>query len=237
MKCNIIGLDPSLISTGLIVYNGVEMKLFNYCREKDATNKSGLNKWFKFAEQEVSYKFIEYGEYSNYSDGEITKLKDYDRITSMIITDIEKNIDKNIPTKIGIEGYSYQSDAGAIIDLVTFSTLLRKKLYDYISQDILILSPSTLKLEACKMTYIPINEGKKKEKLVFRNNQGIPGGSFTKHHMFLSICENKNLNDSWSNLCRSLQSDMMGLSKIPKPFEDMVDCFLIFSVIRGIKGY
>jgi hypothetical protein len=32
------------------------------------------------------------------------------------------NIDKSLPTKIGIEGYSFSSN-GAIIDLVTFSTL------------------------------------------------------------------------------------------------------------------
>jgi hypothetical protein len=50
------------------------------------------------------------------------------------------NIDKSLPTKIGIEGYSFSSNAGAIIDLVTFSTLLRKKLFD-LSEDILVLSP------------------------------------------------------------------------------------------------
>ena len=55
---NIIGLDPSLISTGLVV-NG---KLFNYCREKDATNKSGLSKWFKYAESDLTLRYIEYRE-------------------------------------------------------------------------------------------------------------------------------------------------------------------------------
>ena len=43
---NIIGIDPSLISTGMVI-NG---KLFNYCRESDAINKSGLGKWFKHSE-------------------------------------------------------------------------------------------------------------------------------------------------------------------------------------------
>ena len=57
--------------------------------------------------------------------------------------------------------------------LVTFSTLLRKKLFDYISQDITIMAPSTLKIEACKLTYAPINEGKKKIKLVYKNNDGV----------------------------------------------------------------
>jgi hypothetical protein len=44
------------------------------------------------------------------------------KITDTIIDDI-LHIDKSLPTKIGIEGYSFSSNAGAIIDLVTFSTL------------------------------------------------------------------------------------------------------------------
>ena len=230
---NIIGLDPSLISTGLVV-NG---KLFNYCREKDATNKSGLSKWFKYAEPELTLRYIEYREYESYSEGELIKLKDYDRITSMIIKDIEENIDKSQPTKIGIEGYSYASDAGAIIDLVTFSTLLRKKLFDYVSQDITVFAPLTLKVEACKLTYKPINEGKKKEKWVYKNNDGVSGGSFTKHAMHLVICDNQNLKDGYANLCRSLKSDIMGASKVPKPFEDCSDSYIIYHVLKGTKGY
>lgn len=227
-KYNIVALDPSLISTGLVV-NG---KIFNYCREKDANNKSGLSKWFKYCEDKLTLRYIEYREYNNYSDGELIKLKDYDKITNQIIKDIEENIDKTQPTKIGIEGYSYASDAGAIIDLVTFSTLLRKKLFDYISQDITVYAPLTLKVEACKLTYQPINEGKKKEKWVYKNNDGIAGGSFTKHAMHLAICENKNLNDDWAKLCRSLKLDIMGASKVPKPFEDVNDAFLTFHILN-----
>ena len=53
---NLIGIDPSLISTGLVV-NG---NIYNYCRESDALNKSGLSKWFKLCEQYISLKFINY---------------------------------------------------------------------------------------------------------------------------------------------------------------------------------
>jgi hypothetical protein len=230
---NYIGLDPSLISTGLVV-NG---KIFNYCREKDATNKSGLSKWFKYAEDELNFRFVEYRDYDGYSDGELVKLKDYDKITSMIIKDIEDNIDKTQPTKIGIEGYSYGSNVGPLIDLVTFSTLLRKKLFDYISEDITVFSPSTLKIEACKLTYPPINEGKKKEKWVYKNNDGVAGGNLTKHGVFLCIIENSNLNDGWTNLCRSLKSDIMGASKVPKPFEDVGDSYILYQILKkNISG-
>lgn len=230
---NIIGIDPSLISTAVVV-NG---KIFNYCRESDAMNKSGFSKWFKLCEQYVTYKFIRYRKYNTYSEGELVKLKDYDKITDMIISDIKSNIDNSKPTKIGIEGYSYSSDAGAIIDLVTFSTLLRKKLFEQISQDIVVYSPKSLKLESCKLTYPPINEGKKKEKWVYKNNDGISGGSFTKHAMFLSIVENKNLIDDWAKLCRSLKSEIMASNKVPKPFEDINDSWHLFNILKGNRGY
>jgi hypothetical protein len=226
---NYIGLDPSLISTAMVV-NG---KLFNYCREKDATNKSGLGKWFKYCEDKVTLRFITYRESDNYSESEITKLKDYDNITDMIVKDIESNIDKTKPTKVAIEGYSYSSDAGAIIDLVTLSTLLRKKLYDYVTKDIEVLSPSTLKLESCKLTYPPINEGKKKEKWVYKNTYGVSGGNLTKHGMFMCIVDNKNIEDNWSKLCKTLKDDIMNVSKVPKPFEDLNDAWLLYNIIRN----
>jgi len=225
---NFIGLDPSLISTAVVV-NG---KLFNYCREKDAMNKSGYSKWFKYCEDKVNFRFINYRDTDSYSEGELLKLKDYDKITDQIIKDIEENIDKSKPTKVGIEGYSYSSDAGAIIDLVTFSTLLRKKLFDYISQDITVFSPSTLKLESCKLTYPPINEGKKKEKWVYKNAYGISGGSLTKHGMFMCIVDNTEIKDDWSDLCKTLKDDIMGASKVPKPFEDANDSWLLYQILK-----
>jgi hypothetical protein len=225
---NFIGLDPSLISTAMVV-NG---ELFNYCREKDAMNKSGYSKWFKYCEDKVTFRFINYRESESYSEGELLKLKDYDKISDQIIKDIEDNIDKSQPTKISIEGYSYSSDAGAIIDLVTFSTLLRKKLFDYISADITVLSPSTLKLESCKLTYPPINEGKKKDKWVYKNSYGISGGSLTKHGMFMCIVDNNEIKDDWSILCKTLKDDIMGASKVPKPFEDLNDAYLLYHYLK-----
>lgn len=230
---NIVSIDPSLISTAVVV-NG---KIINYCRESDAMNKSGFAKWYRFCEQYVEYKFIEYHKYNNYSEGEVTKLIDYDTITSSIVDDILVNIDINLPTKVGIEGYSYSSDVGAIIDLVTFSTLLRRKLHERVSKDIIIYSPKSLKLEACKLTYKPINEGKKKDKWVYKNNDGISGGSFTKHAMYLALIENNRLTDGYVNLCRNLKSEVFSSSKVPKPIEDINDAKLIYHIIKGDVAY
>jgi len=236
MKYNIVALDPSLISTALVVSSGDAFKMYNYCRESSAFGKTGIKKWFKLAEQFVAYKFIAYREFKDYSEGEITKLKDYDKITDGIISDILSNIDTSKPTKIGIEGYSFSSTAGDIIDLVTFSTLLRKKLFDQVSEDITVMSPSTLKLESCKLTYPPIvtETGKKvkKTKVEYRNNLGLSGGKFTKTDMFMAIVDNTEMQDVWTKHCKLVKSDILGVATIPKPYEDVNDAFLIYSVLK-----
>lgn len=236
MEYNIVALDPSLISTALVVSSGDTFKMYNYCRESSVLGKTGIKKWFKLAEQFVTYKFITYREFKDYSEGELTKLKDYDKITDDIISDILSNIDNSKPTKIGIEGYSFSSTAGDIIDLVTFSTLLRKKLFDQISEDITVLSPSTLKLESCKLTYPPIvtETGKKvkKVKIEYRNTLGMSGGKFTKTDMFMAIVENKDMLDFWTKHCKLVKSDVLGVATIPKPYEDVNDAFLIYNVLK-----
>lgn len=194
-------------------------------------NKSGYSKWFKFAEQYVTYRFINYREYKNYSEGELIKLKDYDKITDMIIEDVLSNINPDEPSYIGIEGYNFGASVGDLVDLVTFSTVLRKKLFDQVSQNITVLSPKTLKQESCKLTYPPIDIGKKKPKLQWRNKEGIAGGHFTKREMFLSIVENDNLNDDWGKHCKSIAADLLENKTIKKPYEDVNDAYLIYHIL------
>ncbi len=233
---NIVAVDPSLISTGLVVSNKDSFKMFNYCRESSVSGKKGMKKWFKMAEQFIEYKFIEYREFEDYSEGELTKLKDYDRITDGIVSDILDNIDPSKPTKIGIEGYSFSSTAGDIIDLVTFSTLLRKKLFDRVSEDIFVLSPSTLKLESCKLTYKPIEKiigGKNpRTEYIYKNDIGISGGNFKKPEMLRSIIDNKDFNDYWATHCKLSKVDLLSISTIPKPYEDCNDAYLIYKVLE-----
>lgn len=236
MKYNIVTIDPSLISTALVVSSGDTFKMYNYCRESSAFGKKGITKWFGMAEQHITYKFIEYRSFKDYSEGELVKLKDYDKISDDIISDIKENIDPNKPTKIGIEGYSFSSTAGDIIDLVTFSTILRKKLFDLISEDITVLSPSTLKLESCKLTYPPIIKESGKKKITikeeYRNKIGISGGKFTKTEMFLAIVENEVWEDYWTKHCKLSKTDVLGIAKIPKPYEDVNDAFLIYKYLE-----
>ena len=230
---NFIGIDPSLISTAVVV-NG---KILNYCRESKVMLKSGMSKWFKSAEQYCTYRFITYREFDNYSDGELTKLKDYDYITEMIIDDILININLGEESIIGIEGYNFGATVGDLIDLVTFSTLLRKKLFDRVSERIIVLSPSTLKLEACKLTYDPIVKeiGKKVKRIeyTYRNKLGISGGKFTKRDMALAIIENEKIDDPWFKYLKLIKTELLEVKDIQKPHEDVNDAVLIYHILKS----
>ena len=230
---NYISVDPSLISTALVV-NG---KIFNYCRESKVMLKSGMSKWFKSAEQYCTYRFIQFREFQGYSEGELVKLKDYDTITEMIIDDILSVIDVNQKSVVGIEGYNFGATVGDLIDLVTFSTLLRKKLFDRITQDIIVMSPSTLKLEACKLTYQPIVKeiGKKVKRveLEYRNKLGISGGKFTKRDMAISIIENDSIDDPWFKYLKSIRTELLEVKDIQKPHEDINDAILIYHILKS----
>ena len=223
---SVIGIDPSLVSTAMVIDGN---HIFNYTKEKYAHNKSGLNKWYNLCEEYVKYRWINYEQRDNFTDSEINKLKDFNILSDMVINDIKKYIVPNEPIKIGIEGFSYSSQAGPLIDLVTYSTLLRNKLL-LLTDDIIILPPSTLKLESAKLTYPMIMEGKKE---VWRNKEGVSGGKFNKHEMYLCLTENDNFNCKWVEFLRDIKDDIFDSKTIKKPIEDCVDSFLIYKVLEN----
>jgi hypothetical protein len=226
---NIIGIDPSLVSTAMCI-NGKH--LFNYTKEKYATNKSGLNKWYKTCEDYVEYRWIDYSNIDDFTDSEIDKLKSYERLADLVVKDINNYINKNEKVYIGIEGYSYSSSAGPLIDLVTYGTILRGKLLE-ITDNIKIYPPSTLKLEAAKLTYPKIMEGKKE---VWRNNEGVAGGKFNKHDMYKALTENNSLHSDWVEFLREIKGDIFESKTIKKPVEDCNDSYLIYEVLKFHLG-
>lgn len=230
---NIVAIDPSLVSTAMVV-NG---KVYNYCRESDATTKSGLSKWFNLSDPYCQYEYITYTKFSNYSEGEFTKIRDYDRITSQIITDLQSNLRPNEETWVLAEGYNFGAQVGDLVDLVTFSTLLRKKVIDYVTTNLTILSPSSLKLETCKLIYKPIEKevGKKKKRieLEFRNPLGVSGGKFTKVDMARAIIDSSNISHPWVTYIKSIQTEILAQKDIKKPIEDVNDAILLYFIAQS----
>ena len=223
---NYIGIDPSIISTGMVV-NG---KVFNYCRRSEVFGKAGkYSKWFDLFKDVITYRYIELNYLEGYSENEVQKIRLYDSITDMIMSDIIANLQLGLPIKVAIESYSYSS-TGDIIDLVTFSTLLRRKLLT-LTEDIDILAPTTLKLEACKMTYPPKDVGKKKPKFEYRNNQGISGGRFQKPEMSRALIENDAFQEPYCRVLRDNQTSILFTKTVKKPMEDCSDSMLLYQYL------
>ena len=108
------------------------------------------------------------------------------------------------------------------MDIVSLSTLIRSKLITYIKNiDISIISPSSLKLDACKLVYEPIDIGIRKPKYKYVNNQGISGGSFKKPHMYRAMIEG-NIKSPILEMLISYK-ELMDRDKIPNPIEDIID--------------
>ena len=119
-----IGLDVSKISTALCIEKNNEIKLYSYTTQKEN------NKWVKATKAFINYNNIiyKYDEEKDYSKSELLKIAEFDEITDLIINDILDNIDILDSTRIGIEGYSYSSKRGPIIDIVEFTSILKQKL-------------------------------------------------------------------------------------------------------------
>lgn len=225
---NIISIDPSLSCTALIVND----KKFAYIEKKLANGKKDLRTWFKICEPLVSYRFHSNSFSSIYTESENEKIELYNEIVNNIINDIIQNIIPDVDIIIGIEGYSQSSKSGPIIDLVTFGTLLRNKLKQTFDCQLTILAPTVLKLEAAKLTYEPIEKGKKIKTYEWRNNIGIAGGKFTKTEMYDVLTDNKLLTCEWVEFLRSIHDRISLLTNIPKPIEDINDAKILYEILK-----
>lgn len=226
---DIVCIDPSLSCTAVVV-NDVKAAFVN--KDVATTKTDKLKKWFELAAPFINYHFHVNNEKLSYSSLEIAKLSLYNNITDSIISFIRDNI--TCTPKVFIEGYSYSSSAGPLVDLVTFGTLLRFKIFNNISKDVNIITPSELKLLAAKLTYSPIKE---KNKTVWRNKQGVSGGQFKKPDMFKCLVENHTLNCEWVRFLRGHAQEILSKNAIPKPIEDINDAKLMFEIVKKINTY
>lgn len=217
MKHNYIGIDISLNSTAIYIESSKGSKILSF------TNKKDNNVYIKkLAECGVNFFYQTREKSENYSDNEILKIKHHKKISDLIIQEIIKNIDINKKTYCQIEGYSFSKNTSSILDIVSFSTLIRSGLIENIIDiNITIISPSSLKLGACMLVYTPINIGKKKPKYEYRNNQGISGGSFKKPDMYRAIIDGNIESPIYQMLLENVE--LTNRDKIPNPIEDIVD--------------
>lgn len=226
---NIISIDPSLTCTAMVI-NGRRFVFASH--DLAHTKKGALTKWFKECENLVHYEFIDYEKTEGYSNNEVAKLIAYQKTIERIIILIYNSllIDFKQPVKILIEGYSYSSQAGPLIDLVTFSTLLRNAIINLPLADVTIYAPTQLKLEAAKLTYEPIKKGKKVIKYEYRNHEGVAGGQFTKFDMLKALTQCDKYANSWVYFLKTHQAEILNYKSVPKPIEDVNDAMLLYYI-------
>lgn len=234
-----IGLDVSKISTAMCLEKNNNIKLFNYSTKKDN------NVWIKNTEHLINYRNIKYNyiKEKDYSNSQILKLKEFDTTTDLIINDIIDNVGILDSIRIGIEGYSYGSNAGPLIDIVEFTALLKYKLLHKLNKytDIQIISPLTVKSECCKMTYEPRIElkGKKKiqEIIHLENKEGKQATKFDKWDMFHAFLDNKNINCDLKIWCQEYEEKITKNKEVPKPLDDIIDSYWIKEINKNSKIY
>ncbi len=214
---NFIGIDLSVNSTAMTIYNGSYL-LYNY------TTKNSNNSWINKLNGIINFRFFEflYKEYSNFSDILLDKILQYDLYTDLIINDI-KNIDDD--AIIGLEGYNYGlKRTDTIVDITELSSIFKYKLIKtFPSYKIIILPPKSVKIKTCEMVY-GMN-GK-----ISRNKNGIAGGNFDKNNMFDAFIDsNIDIKDFRNFL---VDKDVNKLKNIPKPVDDIIDSIFISEIIK-----
>lgn len=224
---NYIGIDISINSTAIFIEtNGIE-KILSFTNKKDNNiyikelNKCGVD--FTHFERKIL---------KDYTDNELSKMRHYIDISDSIINKILSVIDSTKKTYCQIEGYSFSKNTSSILDIVSLSTLIKSKLLVNIQNiDMTIISPSSLKLEACKMVYKPIDVGRKKPKYEYKNNLGISGGSFKKHDMYRAVIDGKiecMIYDFLNDYIHILE-----MAKIPNPIEDIIDSIFACKILKS----
>lgn len=241
---NYVAIDPSLSCTAMVVNDNK----FVYTTDTVAHTKKGeLKRWFQECEdQGVNIRvFDSLPDNLSNSDLELAKLTHYKHIVSHIMDDIMNELNTAEDTLFGIEGYSHSSNAGPLIDLVTFSTLLRQEIHiglaftaaindGYGSIKLKVYQPTEVKRLAAALVYPPIKKGKKVEKIEYRNNQGVAGGSFKKHEIYRALTENPKLqNDPWVKYLLENADEVHAAKSVPKPVEDINDAKTLYEILKS----
>lgn len=237
---NYVAIDPSLTCTAMVVND----KKFVYTTPTVAHTKKGeLKRWFQECEDQGIHirVFDEIEGDLTHSELELRKLGHFSRIVDTIYEDIDVFCDSSKGIIVAIEGYSYSSSAGPLIDLVTFGTLLRRTIYNRFrrSDDVAgvqipklrIYQPTEVKQKAAALVYPAIQKGKKTE---YRNPDGVAGGSFKKPEIYKALLHNTNLKgDKWIEFIREQSEEILDMKSIPKPIEDINDAKTLYEIIKA----
>lgn len=223
---NIIGIDPSKVSSAIYVKSNKGEFIFSY------TNRDRNYKWIKKTNDYVYYRFFEIEKGKDYADQELKNLISFSYVSTIMIRDVLSSIDKDENTYLRMEGYNYNTyKPGDIIDLVAIGQSIRIKMVENLPnvKEFNIIAPKKLKTSSCEYAYGPPQQMKSektgkllKKWIPSKNKEGIKGGDFTKKEMFKAMIEGE-VESPIYNFYKENFDELINLKNIIKPFEDIND--------------
>lgn len=210
-----VGIDASLTSTAISYYFDDTGEWLH----KSYMKNFKMSKWPKRVNSCVDFTSYSLLDSDDYATSEASKLLAASSITDQMTLDL-RHYEDDYSIYGCIEGYSFASAAGHLIDLVTMGTLIRYKFGLICKAPLYVMSPTQLKKFAAEDTY-PKPEKKREP---YRNNHGIPGGKFQKHQMMQAILENSSLDGlDFTRACRTHWTEISEAKSIKAPLPDIVD--------------
>ncbi len=227
---NYIGIDLSLNSTGI-----VSKDFIVNVTTGGKTKKGNLTKWHEIGSSVIKYIHTD----KITEEDEIEKLTQIENTARKIVQTIILNYPDKLNTKIGIEGYSFNSKSRSYNELIALGTLVRHSLMTYYGKEnIKIFTPTEIKKYMGSTTYEKTYTNKKQTKWMYRNLDGVASGSFKKSHIYQAILDNK-FENRYTQFLFAHKHDLMDTKKlsVKKPFEDVNDAFCIWLIMSEYKIY
>ena len=213
----IFSIDPSLSSTAVVIIDSLsdDVSVYSFMTGKHS-------KWTKIAQSCVSINFTNYDISGNYNDSELKKIVCYEETAKNIISTVNP-----IPgDEVLIEGYAMRA-MGNIVDLVVFSTFLRKAVMDR-GVKLTVVTPMTLKYEFAKMLYSVDKKG------VPRNDRGLAGGKWQKKDMLEGLLRYNDGKD-FINMLIEHSGELLSMKNVPSPINDCVDAYALALLKKNCK--
>jgi hypothetical protein len=212
---NFVAIDFSLNSPGICIYNDETNKFhfISYIKEKNGTKKEQkLQEEIGMLDDVTLVKQPDFSVSKEYSSKELLKIRRYDIMSNQIISLILNECTDGSGFIIAFEGSSYGSKMGTnnLIDMAAAAAILKMKMLSVLKpSDILTVAPTSIKKFAGK-------------------------GNWNKRKVWDSFEQNMNNNESietsdFFKFCKGLIEPES--SKVPTPFDDLVDAFFLCDLI------
>jgi hypothetical protein len=215
---NYVTIDFSLNSPGICVFNeSIGYTFISYLKPKSGTKKDQkLQEDFGLLKGAILKDQPEYSKNKEYSSSEFAKIERYMETANSVIELIYEGINPDQESIFAFEGVSFGSKQGTnnIIDMAAAAAILKLRIIEeFDPKTIQTLAPSTIKKFAGKgnMNKIQLWE-------VFLKNE-IEDEYIESHAVY--------------RFCRE---EIGEVTKIPKPFDDLVDAYFLNNLVRALSN-